>query len=58
MTTPCPVTETVSGYLLRCVLPAGHGGEHWASELEGPTTTNSAQLPGQRVSRQSPHDSA
>ena len=32
--TPCPVTEHCFGYLLRCVRPAGHEGEHWASDLE------------------------
>ena len=31
---PCLVTEVVAGYLLRCVLPAGHDGEHWAADLE------------------------
>ena len=32
--TTCPITETISGYVLRCVMPAGHVGEHWAAELE------------------------
>lgn len=32
--TPCPLTETVGGYLLRCVLDAGHDGCCWAAELE------------------------
>ena len=34
MSSTCPITETVAGYLLRCVMPAGHDGEHWAAELE------------------------
>lgn len=34
MLTPCPVTEEIGGYLLRCVMAAGHPGEHWAAELE------------------------
>lgn len=33
-TNACSVTEEIAGYLLRCVLSAGHPGEHWAADLE------------------------
>ena len=32
--TPCPVTEQVGRYLLTCVMPAGHNGEHWCAEIQ------------------------
>ena len=34
MTAPCPVTERVGPYLLTCVMPAGHDGEHWCAEVQ------------------------
>lgn len=31
---PCPLTEVVGDYILRCVLTAGHDGCCWAADLE------------------------
>lgn len=30
----CTTTEDIAGYRLRCVLPPGHPGEHWAADIE------------------------